>query len=179
MLAYSQAKERTGLLHIHLNKTEGLYPTVTLIDAIGIRHTIDLDRTEFILQKKADLLYPYIDHLVHTQKTEEAKRCIDDLFACLLTFYKNGAIDRDRSLQNNFGLVDGSVIALDLSSFALDEAIAQPENTKKELALKTWRFRRWLRKHHYALYLYYENQLAELMKKELAFEPTRKLPCPT
>jgi hypothetical protein len=166
MLTYSQAKERTGLLHVHLNKTEGLYPTVTLIDAIGVRHTIDLDKTEFVLQKKADLLYPHIDHLVHAQKTEDAKRCIDDLFACLLTFYKSGAKDHDRSLQHNFGFVDGRAIALDLSSFGSDEAIAQPENYKKEIALKTWRFRRWLKKRHHDLYLYYEDQLSELMKKD-------------
>src|SRR4029077_17767169 len=105
-------------------------------------------------------------HLVHAQKTEEAKHCIDDLFACLLAFYKNGAKDHDRSLQHNFGLVDGKVIALDLSSFGLDEAIARPENYKKEIALKTWRFRRWLKKNHHDLYLYYENQLSELKRKD-------------
>ena len=54
MLLYTQIKQRTGLIHVHLNKTKGLYPPVTLIDAIGIKHTIDLDQTEFLIQQRAE-----------------------------------------------------------------------------------------------------------------------------
>ena len=164
MLIYSKAKDRTGLLHVHLNKTENLYPSVTLVDNSGVHHTIELDKTEFILQEKAELLFPHIDHLVKTQKIQDAKACIDNLLQCLLTFYKNGTKDYDHSLKNNFGFVDGRAIALDLSSFGVDETMAQPDNYKKEIARKTWRLRRWLKKHHYDLYLYYNNQLLNLMK---------------
>ena len=55
MLLYTQAKERTGILYVHLNKTEHKHPTVTLIDPIGVRHILDLDQTEFIVQEKAEL----------------------------------------------------------------------------------------------------------------------------
>ena len=56
-IAYELLKEDTGLVYIHLNKTNLLHQKITLFDKIRIKHTIDMDNMEFILQKKADLFF--------------------------------------------------------------------------------------------------------------------------
>lgn len=163
-LLYSKAKERTGLLYVHLNKTEGKHKPVTLVDPIGVHHTIDLDKTEFVVQKKADLLFPYLNRLAKQNKKEEAKQAINDLVYCLLTLYHNGIRDLDFSLRNNFGFIDGKAVTLDLSSFAYDETIKRPGVYKKEVVIKTQPLSRFLRKQHPDLFPYYQDLLAELIE---------------
>ena len=164
MLLYAHAKERSGILYVHINKTQGKHKAVTLIDNIGIHHVIDLDKTEFIVQKKADLLFPHLHRLSKQQKTDEAKRSLDDFLNCLLTLCKNGIRDYDRSLRNNFGFTEDGAITLDLSSFGFDETIKNPGHYKKEMVNKTQRLSRFLRKYHPALYLHSEQRLSEIME---------------
>jgi hypothetical protein len=162
---YKEVRQRTGLLYIHLNKTEGLHKPVTLIDNIGVRHTIELDKTEFVVQKRADLLLQYIHSLAKKKRTEEAKRCLDDMIDCLLTIYKSGTRDFDHSLRNNFGYTEDGAISLDLSSFGPDDSLKKPGEYRKELIIKTRRLSRFLEKHHEDLYAYFENRLCEIVEK--------------
>jgi hypothetical protein len=164
MLLYTHAKERSGILYVHLNKTQGKHKPITLIDNIGIRHVIDLDKTEFVVQKKADLLFPHLQRLSKQQKMDEAKRSIDDFLNCLLTLCKNGIRDHDRSLRNNFGFTEDGAVTLDLSSFGLDETLKNPGNYKKEIVNKMQRLSRFLRKYHPPLYAHSEERLSEIME---------------
>lgn len=165
MLLLKEAKERSGLLYVHLNKTQGLHKPVILIDNIGVTHVIDLDKTEFVIQKRAELLLPYLEKLIKQNKTEEVKRSIDDLIDCLLTLYKRGARDYDTSLRNNFGFTEDGAVTLDLSSFGYDETIKKPTNYKKEIIIKTERLAHWLKKYHPDFFAYYDNRLNELIEK--------------
>ena len=164
-LLYKEAKERTGILYLHLNKTERAHKSVTLIDNIGIKHTIDLDKTEFIVQKRAHLLLPHIDRLAKDKKIEEAKHCLDDMIACLLAIYTKGARDYDHSLKNNFGFTEDGAVTLDLSSFGRDDSLKNPGRYRKEILVKTRKLTRFLCKNHPDLHLYFEDRLSELMEK--------------
>jgi hypothetical protein len=162
---YKEARERTGLLYIHLNKTKGLHKPVTLIDNIGIRHTVDLDKTEFVIQKRADLLLPHLDRLAKQNKIQEAKRCIDDMLDCLLTLYKLGARDYDHSLSSNFGYTDEGAVTFDLSSFAPDASLKKPGEYRKELIVKSRSLSRFLEKNHKDLSIYFESRLSQIAEK--------------
>ncbi len=164
MLLYTQAKKRSGILYVHLNKTQGKHKPVTLIDNIGIHHTIDLDKTEFVVQKRANLLFPHLQCLSKQKKTDEAKQCIDDFLNCLLTLCQKGIRDYDHSLRNNFGFTDEGAVTLDLSSFGPDETIKNPGNYKKEIVNKTQRLSRFLRKYHPDLYSHSEQRLSEIVE---------------
>lgn len=163
ILLYNQVKEKTGILYVHLNKTKGKHKPVVLVDNIGISHLIDLDKTEFVVQKKADLLIPHIHNLSTQNKTEEAKDCIDDFLNCILTLCQKGIRDYDRSLRNNFGFTEDGAVTLDLSSFGFDESIKNPGNYKKEIVNKIQRFSRYLRKYQPDLYIHCEKRLTEIM----------------
>ena len=163
MLLVKEAKDRSGLLYVHLNKTEKQHKPVILIDNIGVKHLIDLDKTEFVVQKKADLIIPHLEDLVRQQKTEEVKHCIDDIIDCLLTLYKSGARDYDTSLRQNFGFTEQGAITLDLSSFGFDESIKKPDIYKKEIVIKTKRLSHWLKKYHPDLFLYYDDRLKQVI----------------
>ena len=164
-LLYRQAKERTGLLYLHLNKTNKQHKPVVLIDNIGVRHTIDLDKTEFVVQKRAELLFDHIDRLAKEKRIEEAKQSLDDMIDCLLTLFKKGMRDLDLSLHHNFGYTDEGAVTLDLSSFEPDESLKKPGNYRKELIVKTRWLSRFLHKNYPDLYTHFENRLSEIVEK--------------
>ncbi len=161
-LVYKLAKERSGLLYIHINKTEGMHKPVTLYDKIGVKHVIDLDKTEFVVQRRADLLIPHIEELVKQKKIDEAKECLDDFIACLLQFAHNGIKDLDTSLRKNYGFIEGKAVSFDLSSFVSDESLKHPGSYRKEVVLKSQRLSRHLRKNHPELFTYYESRIHEV-----------------
>ncbi|MBI3237056.1 MAG: hypothetical protein HYZ48_05085, partial [Chlamydiales bacterium] len=57
-IAFDELKEETGLVCVHLNPTDWIGKNVEIFDKLHIRHGIALDHFDFILQKKADLVYP-------------------------------------------------------------------------------------------------------------------------
>lgn len=163
-LLYKEARERTGLLYVHLNKTDGLHNPVTLIDNIGIKHMIDLDKTEFLVQKRADLLIPHLHRLAKEKKIDEAHRCLDDMIACLLTLFKRGIRDLDHSLRNNFGYTEEGAVTLDLSSYGFDDTLKNPGDYRKELVVKMRRLSRYLDHNHPDLSRYFEERLSRAIE---------------
>jgi hypothetical protein len=163
MLLWNKVRERSGLIYVHLNKTRNLHKPVTLIDSIGVCHQINLDKTEFVIQKKAELLIPHLASLIKQQKIEETKSAIDDMLNCLLSLYKSGVRDHDTSLRHNFGYTDDGAITLDLSSFGFDESLKDSSLYKKEIVFKTKRLKHWLKKYHPDLFTYYEERLNEIL----------------
>jgi hypothetical protein len=163
-LMYSKLKQQSGIQYLHLNKTQGLHPVITLYDKIGMRYTIDLNETEFLVQDRAELIFPHIHRLVKKKDLPAAKRAIDDMLACILSIYKEGIRDADHALRNNFGYVHGHPVTIDLSSWVPDETMKIPGNYKKELVVKTRRLSRWLNKYHPELHAYLEDRLSEIIE---------------
>ncbi len=163
-LMYTKLKEQSGIQYIHINKTEGVHPTATLYDNIGIRYTIDLNQTEFIVQERAELIFPHIQKLVNKKDIAGAKKAINDMLECILTIYKHGIRDADRALRNNFGYVGDRPVTIDLSSWVPDETMKVPGNYKKEIVIKTRTLSHWLNKYHPELYNHLENRLSEIIE---------------
>lgn len=63
-LAWSSLRDESGLIFIHLNQTQGLYPTATLYDKIGLKRSVPLDSVVFIVQKKAQTTRQLLDALL-------------------------------------------------------------------------------------------------------------------
>lgn len=52
-VAYEAAPLETGLVFVHLDKSTGVHPVVTLFDKAGTKYEVALDSHEFLLQQKA------------------------------------------------------------------------------------------------------------------------------
>lgn len=63
-IAFDELQEHTGLLYVHLNKTNHLNKVLTITDKMGFEHYLELDQMEFLLQKKVQMLGPYIKELM-------------------------------------------------------------------------------------------------------------------
>ena len=91
-LAYEKLKEETGLIMLHLNKTADLQQKIKIIDRLEIVHELDLDKMEFLLQKKGSLVYPSIQEIVEREGLEKAKESISKLVELLVVRRKKRTV---------------------------------------------------------------------------------------
>ena len=150
-IAFEDLKKETGIIYVHLNKTNEWNKSLEITDKLGMKHLVDLDQTEFALQWRATMLCPAIDELVAQGKTDQAELLIDRLLAMLLSEYARGFADNDHALMQNTGVLDGHPIHIDIGQFIYNASVKAPKVYKQELYDKTYDFHKWLKIHHPAL----------------------------
>jgi len=138
-LAFDQFREETGLLSIHLHPSDNEYPTITIHDKFNIAHTLDLNNTPFVLQKRAVPAYTQFSRWVEKGEIEKARQGIDSLFKLCRQRLAKHLEDDDTNFYSNCGFVGESPILIDPGHFVLNPSLsAEPELQEVTLQLKTW-----------------------------------------
>lgn len=149
--SYQLAKERLrdecGLLYLHPKRSKESL-TVTLIDKLGIRHQMALEKHAFALQKKATLVYPYLAKCAEAQEFELAKEALKKLVQFLQKKQICGLDDRDPLIRTNLGFLNGEPMQIDLGPFSLAGEEKSPAEQKEAIAKITLSLRHWLEEHH-------------------------------
>jgi len=158
-IAYETLKDETGLLFVHLNKTQNRNQELVIVDKIGIEHRLQLDELEFVVQKKAELAYPYIDHLMKEKQLPKAKEAIDQICALIIARCKKGVFDEDPRIHRNLGFVNGKAQLIDVGRLKRDATRASPAIFKEDLQKITARMQGWLEQKHPELASYLEERL--------------------
>ena len=143
-IAFQQMKEETGLLYLHLNKTCHLQKKLRIYDKIGIAYDLDLDQMEFLLQKRATLVYPAIDQFMKMQGADAAKEAISALVRLLLYRCEQGIFDKDPDLNTNFGFLGNIPVQIDVGRFRKEQEGRDAERYCEEILRITDHFRQWL-----------------------------------
>lgn len=151
VVAFNHAKEETGLIYVHLNKTEGLGKKVTIIDKMNRKHPIDIDQYEFLIQKKGVMLTSYLNSLIQEGKEDKAKDFLDTLVRQILGEYQRGVADNDPALMQNTGVIDDAPLHLDVGQFDFAPKYAEKSIYEPEIYQKLYKFRRWLMAEHPSL----------------------------
>jgi len=146
-LAFDRFQKQTGLIYLHLNKTEDLKITLKLFDRIGVMQHVYLDQLEFVLQKRASMAYPTITALAEARELEAAKVRLSSLVDLIISRCQVGLAEHD-ARKRNFGFIGENAIEIDIGSFSINEKLKDPEEMQKALLLETSRLRRWVKKYH-------------------------------
>ncbi len=146
-MGFEQLPEETALVYVHLNKTSHLNKTLTFIDKFKMEHQIDLDKTDFILQRRAELVHDKIDRQVAAGDLEGAKRTISSVVDLIVIRCKKGYSDKDPNIATNCGILGDRAIKIDVGRFAIDPNMAKPLYYKPELYGLVRPLRHWLNKY--------------------------------
>lgn len=165
-IAYSQLREQTGILYLHLNRTKDLLPTVKIIDPIGIVHHISLDKTQFLLQQKAEMVYPYLTHLLDKGEMFRAKEAIDKIVSLMIENHGKGISDRDLNVETNFGFAAHRPIKIDVGPFEILQENVPSFFEMKSAKRHLDQFSQWLKMHSEELASYLEQTLRERQNEE-------------
>ncbi len=125
----------TGLIYTHLNRSQGLFPSVIITDKLGNDYTIALDDYQFVLQYKAEHVKPTLLQLAQSQRFDEAKKRIDQLFSLLSDCAQKGIQDTDNALiyKNNLGFLDDRAIYIDGGKLSRNDSIRRKDKFVKDL----------------------------------------------
>lgn len=165
-IAYEEMKEETGLLYLHLNKTNYLKKRLKIYDKIGIAYELDLDHMEFLIQKKGMLVYPTIEHLMKTQGDVAAKEAITALIQLLLHRCHKGIFDKDPELNTNFGFLGMTPVQIDVGRFRWQTEHKSPETIRNEIIRITDHFRQWLDLHYPPLAVHLMEEIQKISDRE-------------
>ncbi len=166
-IAYEDLQPETGVVYVHLNKSKNINTTLNLYDKMGFKHELDSDNYEFMLQRKAKMLCPVINQLISQKEPEKARILISQLVQMILSEYYRGYADNDHALMQNTGVLNGQPIHIDVGQFVKNQRVKNPDVYRQELFNKTWKFRKWLEKHHPELSEHLVVILKELWGEEI------------
>ncbi len=110
--------EIAALEAAHLSKCDCGIPKVTVTDASKKTFSLDLNRLCFVIQKKANLVYPCLTAL----SIEERKELLKAMESFLVKKAQLGYIDRETMLHmhSNYGYVNKTPIQLDVGRLKFD-----------------------------------------------------------
>ncbi len=144
-MAYENLRAESGLIYIHLNKHEKTTPLcignkqLEVIDKLGIRHAIELDGIEFVVQKKATLAYDRIAALMQKSDLTGARESMRSIIHAIAERCKKGIFDEDPKIHRNLGFVGTEPIFIDVGRFIMDPSRKKPEVYCKDIRYITKR----------------------------------------
>lgn len=147
-IAYDYLREETGLLYLHLAKTDHLKQQLTIIDKIGRHHTLDLDAIEFILQKRGTLAYDTINTWMKQGEVKKAEEGICNLLKLATYRCQLGIFDKDPDFSTNFGFIGETPFQIDLGRLSLSEEEKRSEVYRPEMIRITRDFEAWIGENH-------------------------------
>lgn len=144
--AFDNLQEETGLVYIHLNKTDSLHKRTVIYDKMGGRHELNMDEMEFLIQKKTTMLCSALENLMAEGKVDKAKGLLARLVKMVISEYHRGFADNDHALMQNTGVFDDQPIHVDVGQFVKNQDMQDPMMYHQELFNKMFKFRLWLAK---------------------------------
>ncbi len=152
-LAFERLKEETGLLYMHLVKTEGL-PKARIKDGLGRSFTLDLNTCGFLLQKKTSLFSSVVKNLVAEKKRDLLRQVMKAYFKTVASRHQKGIVNKDHSWIKNYGIIGFSeAVEIDVGRYSVVSAA----KTRKKLAFDLYSYTSPLR-------CYLEKNYPEIMQ---------------
>ncbi len=143
-IAYKKLRQESGLVYLHLEKTNHLKQKLLIHDRLARPYVINLDEYAFLVQKKAEPLYSYLTRLMKQGDQEGVQEALGRMSNLLLKRFHKGVADHDPVIEKNAGFIDGEAIFMDTGQFYLSESLKEPQVYKKEGERVVRKLRRWL-----------------------------------
>ncbi|QVL54955.1 MAG: hypothetical protein KFB95_06450 [Simkaniaceae bacterium] len=147
-LAHERLQDHSGVLYLHLTKTNYLKKPITLFSSRGKKLVLKLDDMEFLIQKRAHHIFDVL-----SESPEKGKQTIDAILDYLTLRNERGIGDNDINCKRNLGVLDGKVIQIDIGE--LYPAISHSPN-REELTAATLDLKDYLERNHPELVFYLE-----------------------
>ncbi len=161
--AYLDFKEETGLIYLHLIPSKQ-HRKVMLYDKNGDCHLVNLEKTSYFVQNRAQLIFLRISELMRAGEVEQAKNIISSVFNLIDHLGKKGVVDNDPVLRRNFGLIHDRAVQIDIGSLRIDPNSAATLAYKKDIPNITHNFQTWLEKNYPELLPHFQERLALILE---------------
>lgn len=165
-LAFEEISKETGILYVHLNKTDNLLRGIRLCDSSGQAYKLKSDQVSFILQRRAHYVLPTISDHMKKGDVVQAKARLNQIFDLLLTLAKKGIVDSDYALirNNNIGFAKDRAIYIDTGHLAKHPDLDVKKQMDYEFKKRLRPLYDWLSINYPDLAKFYEMREKEIMQ---------------
>jgi hypothetical protein len=163
-LAFDDLRDETGLVYVHLNPTDMWKRKLTLVDQLKNAHQVNADTLDFVIQKRAELVYDKINRLIREGKEVEAEKAITQVVKLIETRCRKGYHDRDPNIRTNCGFIGERAVKIDVGRFVRQDEMKSTKVMHQELVRIVQPFKTWLTEDH--------PKLAQHLEKELKVRET-------
>lgn len=166
-IAYNFLSPETGLVYLHLNKSDSFSFPLTIIDKMGWEHKIPPDEVVFLVQRTAKMLCKSLQEKMQVHDVEGSKQILGNLLSMLQSEYQRGLGDNDHALMQNTGVIGNQPIHIDVGQFSSEARFKNLSVSHYELFSKTYKFRIWLAKYYPELESFLTKQLLEIIGPQM------------
>ena len=164
--------KETGIAYLHQGPSPELLPKIIAADRSGRNHTVDLNELPFVLQRKAEPLFPALEALSPGPFGE----ALDQFVSLVASRLELGIGDGDHEVEGNFGLLDGRVVQIDPGRLYLAAGPWEKEEIEYEWWSATHALRKWLEKRHPEYLSRFDSAIETNLRKDLPPYPTSPSP---
>ncbi len=159
--------EETKLEYIHLATTNHLQKKLKIYDKIGVLHTIDLDSSSFLIQKKTDLLYPTLSRLLKNKETQKAKLLLKNFVEFYFYLIEKDIVN-PTTLEKKLGCFDLKTIQIDVGRVLRpqDLQLADFKVPLTQIYQSTAHMKKWLKSRSPELYIYLKQIEEDLIQEK-------------
>lgn len=161
-LAHSQLQEETSVIYAHLSPTDHFHKKIILVDHLKAEYELPLGPMGFIVQKKAELLFPTLESIISKRDWQKGEKVVRSIIDVIISRCKKGITDLDSMIHNNYGWLEDHAIHIDVGRFVSDETTKQPEVYRKEVVRITQLLSDYLAENSPELYTYYQQRISEI-----------------
>ncbi len=162
--AFTYFRYQTGLVFLHLFRTEYLQAKIKVIDRDGKKHKIPLDLVPFAIQKKAFLLDEYIADLLAKGQKEKAVQSLCHVLTLVKDECRQGFSGENKAVESSFGFIEeGRPIRVDVHTLREDPSFKTPKNTLREVFLVSQAIESWLKSSHPSIAEEFEDEVQDLL----------------
>jgi len=143
-LAYSKAPDLTGVVYIHLNSTNQLFPPTFLFNRLGKKIPVDLNRCRFALQKKGESVSKVFEDAIRQKDKAKYLRLAKSLEALVQERASRKLCNLDRKMGENFGFLGETAIEWDFGNYAYNLELEDLDKKEAEIRIFTKSFQEFL-----------------------------------
>ncbi|GAB5411073.1 MAG: hypothetical protein ChlgKO_01870 [Chlamydiales bacterium] len=179
--AYKNLREETGLLYLHINRTNELINKKIKLHYKNKRvDIIDIDRFEFVLQKRANLGFDHLQKLMDSGDIKRALTSICSYLDLTVTRCKKGYADGDLQFCKNFGFIEDKAIEIDIGHIVKDSSMTSDEKCRAEVELAAADITNWFYQNHRETLPQVEELVEKIINEKCTSQgstiPTQTLP---
>jgi hypothetical protein len=138
VLAFEKAREETGVLFLHLNRSENLFPLFKAKGPLGQKIRLNLDHFRFVIQKRVEPFRASLLKEIRSSNREGVKRKIDSFLFLVESRVDKGIRNSDPSLSRNFGFLGDRALEIDFGNYSEHGLIKENEIGRYTRKLREW-----------------------------------------
>jgi hypothetical protein len=164
-ICFEELQEETGIVYVHLNRTNDKIKGIKLVDKYGQSHRIRGDDASFVVQKKAKLVIPTLTKLMESGQIDTAKIRLNQIFDLLIVMARKQFVDGDDALirNDNLGFTENRAIYIDTGHIFRAHNLDVLERMRYEFQVRLDPLEHWLNISFPELGAYYHQRREEIL----------------